>query len=226
MKIFVSLFLTLSLCFLPVFCFAEDAGLSDLLDAANDFVQSSPSFPAQGEAAPEIGAPENIVNVGDFDVDTLDPAAGLLPDAATYEGLIAPLADSVYYGSISTAVLDFASGIVAKHPTKDYVFFRSGQYSYDIYVGDITFSGSSFSGSDLLHIVYDSQTYNQTGPSISYSTGSLSLTPNSSLLYSNLGDYPSLGGSVPAYGKALIFAVGILFLFNVLRFVFPHRARS
>ena len=113
---------------------SEPPGLDEIIAAANSYVQASPSWtPAE---APEGAGPESDEG-GNSDV--LDPEASVLPDAATGEAVPFDLNDSVYSGSISTTILDIFAGVCSKYPSKDYVAFRSGQYTYDLYIGARSF---------------------------------------------------------------------------------------
>ena len=106
---------------------SEPPGLDEIIAAANSYVQASPSWtPAE---APEGAGPESDEG-GNSDV--LDFETGVLSDAATGEAVPFALNDSIYSGSISTTILDIFSGIYSKYPSKDYVAFRSGQYTYDL----------------------------------------------------------------------------------------------
>ena len=114
-----------------------------------------------------------------------------------------------------------AAGVCSKYPSKDYVAFRSGQYTYDLYIGDISLAGA-FSGTQLLHVVYDSASSYNNGPYLRYNTEDLGLTPGTSLVYSNLGDYPALPIQGVPYEKALIFGGVVIFLFLLFRWVFSR----
>ena len=151
----------------------------------------------------------------------MDPEASVLSDAATREAVPFALNDSIYSGSISTTILDIFAGVCAKYPSKDYVAFRSGQYTYDLYIGDISLAGA-FSGTQLLHVVYDSASNYNNGPYLRYNTEDLGLTPGTSLVYSNLGDYPALPIQGVPYEKALIFGGVVIFLFLLFRWVFSR----
>ena len=145
----------------------------------------------------------------------------LLPDAAAGEAVPFAVNSGIYGGSISTAVLDLFAGIVGKYPAKDYVIFRSGSNTYDLFLGDIDLTGI-FTGSDLLHVVYDTTSSYNTGPYLRYNREVLQLTPGNGLVYSNLGDYPALAGvgvGFP-YVKAILFGVVLLFLFLLFRWLF------
>lgn len=140
---------------------SEPPGLDEIISAANSYVQASPSWtPAE---APEGAGPESDEG-GNRDV--LDSETGLLSDAATREAVPFGLNDSIYSGNISTTILDIFAGVCAKYPSKDYVAFRSGQYTYDLYIGDISLAGA-FSGTQLLHVVYIQEWIaSQVGPSL------------------------------------------------------------
>ena len=104
---------------------------------------------------------------------------------------------SVYTeGNISsTYTTIFQDVIDGLNPLDDYVFYRSGNYEYRMYVGDLDLSNSLFTGQDLdLYILkYNQSGYNQTSYTYEKSNGqSIYLDVGSNLVYSNLGGYPSL----------------------------------
>ena len=80
----------------------------------------------------------------------------------------------------------------------------------------------AFSGTQLLHVVYDSASSYNNGPYLRYNTEDLGLTPGTSLVYSNLGDYPALPIQGVPYEKALIFGGVVIFLFLLFRWVFSR----
>ena len=100
-------------------------------------------------------------------------------------------------GNISTTYVTYFEDILGKvSPLNDYVFFRSGQYTYTMVVGDLYFSGTSFVG------VGDCTVYTITqgsgaGASNTYTfststSNGYSLNASNALVYSNLGEFPDL----------------------------------
>ncbi len=105
-------------------------------------------------------------------------------------------AEDVYEGTISSTYYSIVEEIPIS-PLSDYVFFRSGQSSYVLLVGDIEYSSNKFT------LVSDGKvfTINQVSGSgyssshYQYSVSDVSsytVNTNGILVYSNLGGYPDL----------------------------------
>lgn len=98
-------------------------------------------------------------------------------------------------GNISTTYIQYFRDIVSGIGFNDnYVAFRSGQYTYTLIVGDITYQGNDFISNDTVKC-YEFTT--NTGYSSSYvydvtELENFSLNTTNELLYSDLGDYPQL----------------------------------
>lgn len=91
---------------------------------------------------------------------------------------------SAYQGSFNSTALNYFTGVMMNNIGKDYVAFRGSQYVYYLFFGDdILFSGSRFTGSDLSYVSYNS--YDGT---FERGTDSLSINPNSTVVYSNVDD--------------------------------------
>ncbi|MBQ8603723.1 MAG: hypothetical protein IJ410_02610 [Oscillospiraceae bacterium] len=86
----------------------------------------------------------------------------------------------VYAGSVSTNVLEYLSGFIP--PMNDYLIYRSGQYTYNLYYGtDFTLSGTTVSGSGR-RVTYDTSAY-----TFGYADATFSIdTGNAAYVYSNL----------------------------------------
>lgn len=101
---------------------------------------------------------------------------------------------SGYSGMISTQFVDYFAGIAQKYWGKDYLLYRQDQYNYVmLYNGDLALAGSRVSGNAQAVRYYTGQS----GYSASLSfLGEQAVDLNLSGLsvYSNLGDYPVLGG--------------------------------
>lgn len=121
-----------------------------------------------------------------------------------------------YDSSISSSVVNYMSDILPKLGNVDYVFFRSGQYTYRLVYGDdLVVSGSVFRGSDCKYVAYDTRNYIWTNGQ----EGDFTLNAGSALVYSDLGFYPVLG-SGESYVWAVLLALVILLLFQLLRPLF------
>ena len=124
-------------------------------------------------------------------------------------------AANIYEGSISSSYLQYAKDTLAKVSLKDnYVFFRSGQYSYDLVVGDIEYKSNKFS-SDECFVYSFSQTSNNynNAPTVFCDTFvNWSLDPNGVLVYSDLGHYPTLeerGDSIEILQSFVLIVIGL-----------------
>lgn len=106
-------------------------------------------------------------------------------------------AAEIYDGNISSTYTSIFEDVANKKVglLDDYVFFRSGQYTYDLVVGDIEFSSGKFVSNETVQIYSISTESSGYNSSYVYSTTSqdgFSLSPTNQLIYSNLGDYPDL----------------------------------
>lgn len=91
---------------------------------------------------------------------------------------------SAYQGTFNSTALNYFTGVMMNNIGRDYVAFRGSQYVYYLFFGDdILFSGSRFTGSDLSYVSYNS--YDGT---FERGTDSLSINPNSTVVYSNVHD--------------------------------------
>ena len=139
--------------------------------------------------------------------------------------LTASAAEPYTEGNISTTYITIYRDIAAKlSPFDDYVMFRSDQYEYQMWVGDLDESdGVISSASDLL--VYTISTNSSSGYSSAYiytvTTGSaLSLTVGDNLVYSNLGNYPDLIERSGYYETATLLLLLVALCLFILRSVF------
>lgn len=99
-------------------------------------------------------------------------------------------------GNISSSITTIFGDVMSKvSPFDDYVFFRSGQYEYTMYVGDFTLSGTTFVPSSDVEVYLLST--GSSGYNSVYNYGytlesGFTLDVGSNLVYSNLGTYPDL----------------------------------
>lgn len=91
---------------------------------------------------------------------------------------------SAYQGSFNSTALNYFTGVMMNNIGQDYVAFRGSQYVYYLFFGDdILFNGSRFTGSGLSYVSYNS--YDGT---FERGTDTLSINPNSTVVYSNVDD--------------------------------------
>lgn len=131
--------------------------------------------------------------------------------------------DNVYDGTYSSTYLTYARDTVSKmSPDMDYVFFRSGQYSYRlVYADDLSYDGVYFRSTGASYISYDSRYY-----TISHGReGSFSLRANNYLVYTSLDTvYPTLDSGVRNYEfKTLLFICTLMLLFGIAKSFFSVR---
>lgn len=101
-----------------------------------------------------------------------------------------------YDGSINSTYSEYFKGVLLKNIMDDYVIARTSQYEYLLAYGDLNLSGGVFSG-NVDTVIINTNTYGADF-NISYgSDSSFILYPNNNMIYSNLGEYPSLlGGEI------------------------------
>lgn len=130
------------------------------------------------------------IGEGSEDSVLLDEGGGLEFDAE-----VTPLAviDSDYgVGTSNTAIF---SGVVSGLPLGvNYVYWREGRYEYCLAYGrDLALSGTTFGGSDVSVVTYNTNTYDgQQATFTSRVEPDFTLNTHSWLVWSNLGDYPRL----------------------------------
>lgn len=154
---------------------------------------------------------------------------GISSEISTMSAEISVLS-SVYDGSISSTYVAFFDRLSAKFGAADYVFYRSGQYTYACYWGELTFNGSEFTGAGLECVVLTLSSGNQSGYYTwnSYSGVSLDLAPDGDLVYSSLGSYPVLDTPSVGYDYTLLFVVIVALIAVFIRgiFSFTYRFRG
>ena len=91
---------------------------------------------------------------------------------------------SAYQGTFNSTAFNYFTGVMMNNIGKDYVAFRGSQYVYYLFFGDdITYNGSRFVSSSASYVSYNS--YDGT---FERGTDSLSINPNSTVVYSNVDD--------------------------------------
>lgn len=98
-------------------------------------------------------------------------------------------------GNLSTAYIQYFRDIVSGIGFNDnYVAFRSGQYTYTLIVGDISYENNDFVSNDTV-MCYEFNTNSGYSSAYTYDVTSLdnfSLNTTNQLIYSDLGNYPQL----------------------------------
>lgn len=150
---------------------------------------------------------------------------GLEQDVDTLSLEVAALSAAVSNYNLGTTNLDIFKGVVEKVPFgHHYVYWRDSEYRYCLAVGPLIVSGTSFTSSEPV-TVYTYERHYSSGDSY-YSwevrtDNSFSLSCGSRLVYSDIGDYPTIAGKgVSKYDAVTAYcAVGVVLfaLFDRLR---------
>ena len=111
-------------------------------------------------------------------------------------------AASVSLGTIPSAALDYFEGVIDKlEPGEQYFIYKSGDYtSVMLYGYGLNLNGSVLSGTNVTQLIYNTRGYNQ-GSGYNYSptfnsdvVSSIQIdTDKTSIVYSSLGTWPTLG---------------------------------
>lgn len=220
-----ALIFVLCLCYNPP-AFAEELDVSAAFEeVAEDGEPEETSVSDSDDSDLSVG--DSVLQPEDLDLDIPDSYE---PEVSSV--LAAPVrASSSYssiYGSVATnsSYLNGAASVLPKLSwLDDYVFFRAGQYEYVLAVGDLDYSGGSFSGSGLTFYSFVPASGYNTDLSFSTSTGSLQLSVGSYLVYSNLGDFPVLDSAWDA-SVLILFLGWVALICSCLRFVWSWLLRS
>ena len=150
---------------------------------------------------------------------------GLEQDVDTLSMEVAALSAAVSNYNLGTTNLTIFEGVVEKVPFgHHYVYWRDSEYRYCFAAGPLTVSGTTFSSAEPVK-VYTYERHYTSGDSYytwSVSTdNAFSLACGSRLVYSDIGDYPSIAGKeVSKYDAVTAYcAVGVVLfaLFDRLR---------
>ena len=150
---------------------------------------------------------------------------GLEEDVNTLSLEVAALSAVVSDYNLGTTNLTIFEGVVEKVPFgHHYVYWRDSEYRYCLAVGPLTVSGTTFSSAEPV-TVYTYERHYSSGDSYytwSVSTDNVfSLSCGSRLVYSDIGDYPTIAGKeVSRYDAVTAYcAVGVVLfaLFDRLR---------
>lgn len=140
-------------------------------------------------------------------------------------------AASIYDGSISTTYVDYASKVPLSLGD-EYVFFRDSQYGYTLVAGDLVYENGNFSlnGSGKQYN-FDAVTTGSYG-SVTYYTyttsdiSTFTLSTNNRLVYSSLGDYPTLYERGVVYEEITLLILCIGFVAYIVRSLFSFLLRN
>lgn len=140
------------------------------------------------------------------------------------------LQEEAYQGTISTTYVTFFRDIASTLPVShDYVMLRTGDNIYKMYSGDFIYDGDFYMQGD--GYVYTINYITGSGYGNTYydysvsATSDVTISANNKLIYSNLGNYPSLTERSASIEYALFIAVFSMCLSFVLHSVFKFLLR-
>lgn len=210
--------------------FAEEVQVVDSgADSGSDqpvSVDSVPSDPAPASDSPVGGSDGSLDSDGPADADqTVYDSDGDVLSAPLQE----PRAVTGRpYASVTGGTYDaLAADVVGKlgQPLDDYLFYRAGNYSYVLAVGDLRLDGTTFTGSGctVVRFVRD-DSFN--GYRIEFSTEGVSLDASGYIVRSNLGNYPQLDVGDARLELVAIVCLVLLCVDFVVRPVFAFVSRD
>lgn len=136
----------------------------------------------------------------------------------------------VYDGSLSNTYVQYFRDIISDIGIREhYVAFRSGQYSYTLVVGVLSYNESTIhleTGETAKE--YTIATDNGYNNTLTYTTKEItefSLTPNDRLIYSDMGNYPQLIDRGQKYEILTTILLGTCMLSVVINRIFFSRKR-
>lgn len=207
---------------------AEHAAASELSEQegsiSENTIQNETDF-KQDDQDPTVSDSISDNNISDFGSDSEEQQ----PNESQYDNenneyAVMPLANyDTYYGSISSTYVEYMRGYLSKlEPDMHYVAARTGQYEYIFAYGDLSYSGNSFSGSNIHVVTWNTQ---NTGYFNSSVQSSFSLSPGSYLVYTDLGfDYPSLATSSDMSLRQIVYVIAISISFYTIGSFFIRKS--
>lgn len=182
----------------------------DMLDRLGYLLDYDPSVSANDIGDPFNNDPVDGFESGGFSGDgvydilsSMDSSLSTLSDISLYSDFTA------FNGAISSTYLDLFRGFLPKLSYKEhYVLYRESQYIYSFVFGeDLSFSGSTFNGTNLTRVYFNAYNTGTYGHSVE---SSFSLNPGSTVVYTDLGTYyPALSTDT---GSQLIQIKWVLFV--------------
>lgn len=150
---------------------------------------------------------------------------GLEQDVETLTMEVAALSAAVSDYNLGTTNLAIFEGLVEKVPFgHHYVYWRDSEYRYCFVVGPLSVSGSTFTSSEPVTVYSYERIYSSGNSYYTWSVSTddaFSLSCGSRLVYSDIGNYPTIAGKeVSKYDAVTAYcAVGVVLfaLFDRLR---------
>lgn len=163
---------------MPFSVFAEELPS----DAAEQVIESEENIDVLDDEESSQDVEYNVViNWPTDPIYTIDMSE---EDYNNFQNAVPYVTGSAYQGTFNSTALNYFTGVMMNNIGKDYVAFRGSQYVYYLFFGDdITYNGSRFVSSSASYVSYNS--YDGT---FERGTDSLSIAPNSTVVYSNVDD--------------------------------------
>ena len=130
-----------------------------------------------------------------------------------------------YDGNISSTYTQIFKDILAKrNPFENYVFFRSGQNEYVMYVGSFTYENGLLTASETVtkYLIQTNTGYNSQYVYTVLEESDVVIDPGSSLVYSDLGSFPSLRSMDQLILTGVWILMMIIFMYYLLHWVAPR----
>ena len=125
------------------------------------------------------------------------------------------------YDNVGTSNISMLQGLAGKvSPVEDYVYARTGDYQYVFAWGDLSLSGTDFSGSVDYAVYERTGNYNSSYTYTVYHDDAFSLHAGNYFVYSSLGNYPLIGGNDNVRWLAPL-CVGLFIVAGLLLFILP-----
>lgn len=158
-----------------------------------------------------FGPPESSIEESSYEFALVDDSGTLIA---------VPYASYTPSYGVGTTNLEIFKGLTYRLPYgTHYVYFRADQYNYYLaYSSSLTLSGSTFTGTGVTLVNYN--TYYTTGGQPTFSTqtqSTFTLNAGNYLVYSDLGSYPELANNeVIYYAQTTVIGLGVLTLLYIL----------
>lgn len=178
MRKFIVFITVLLCCIMPFTAFAEEVASS----SEHTEVESEVNFDVLDDEESSQTVEYNVVI--DWPTDPFYTIEMSEEDYHNSQNVVPYVTGSAYQGTFNSTALNYFTGVMMNNIGKDYVAFRGSQYVYYLFFGDdILYDGSRFTGSGLSYVSYNS--YDGT---FERGTDTLSINPNSTVVYSNVSD--------------------------------------
>ncbi len=181
----------------------------------NEISTETEAFAEETEVTTKVELPEVVVSIPDtITVYQANEDDYNFNEVSTYA------TSSVYDGTYNSTIVSLWKDLLENNVGKDYLGYRSGQYTYVIYFGDVDYDNGIFSGNGDYYYL-NTNTYNS-GYQYTHGTGDFTVDASNNYVYTNVCNYyPALQGE-----RGLLYdqiqSIGIIAVigFLLLRWIF------